>query len=200
MGAGRGKIEVTERSAPGALRRAWGRDPAPGSEPAAGPGLARDWEAPYRENLGWVYRFIYGRVGNRPDAEDLTAEVFTRALPRLKLAAAPEQLRAYLATTARTVLADYWRRYYDLDLPLVGDPGCAPAVPDAVGGDENARRANHLLALLPDQYRHVLQLRFLQGYSVRETARILGISVASAKVLQHRALRRAAELGRQELT
>jgi RNA polymerase sigma-70 factor, ECF subfamily len=191
---------VTEPSAGGAEHRTWGRGPEPGSECAPGPGIALDWEVAYRENLGWVYHFVYGRVGNRPDAEDLTAEVFTRALPRLKLAAAPEQRRAYLATTARRLLADYWRRHYDLDLPLAVEGGPAPPTPAAVSGDENAQRANHLLALLPDHYRRVLELRFLQGYSVRETARTLSISVASAKVLQHRALRLAAELGRQELT
>jgi len=190
---------VTEPSAGSAALGARGRGPELGAERVPGPGVARDWEAAYRENLGWVYRLVYSRVGNRPDAEDVTAEVFTRTLPRLKLAAAPEQLRAYLATTARTVLADYWRRHYDLEFPLAGDGGPAPPAPEAVGGDENVLRANRLLALLPEHYRRVLELRFLEGYSVRETARTLGISVASAKVLQYRALRRAAELGGQEL-
>jgi RNA polymerase sigma-70 factor (ECF subfamily) len=167
--------------------------------PAAG--LVGDWEAAYRENLGWVYRLIYGRVGNRPDAEDLTAEVFLRAQPRLRLAGAPEALRAYLSATSRTVVADYWRRHYDADvghdLPdELASPaeGGGPTTPEG-----NTRRANRLLALLPDHYRRVLELRFLSGCSVRETAKTLQISVNHAKVLQHRALRRAAELGAREL-
>ncbi|MDT5211280.1 MAG: hypothetical protein QOF67_3695, partial [Mycobacterium sp.] len=34
-----------------------------------------DWDAIYRDNVTWVYRLMYGKVGNQPDAEDLTAEV-----------------------------------------------------------------------------------------------------------------------------
>jgi RNA polymerase sigma-70 factor (ECF subfamily) len=168
--------------------------------PAAG--LVGDWEAAYRENLGWVYRLIYGRVGNRPDAEDLTAEVFLRALPRLRLSGAPEALRAYLSATCRAVVADYWRRHYDADVghALPDELASAAESANATAVEDNTRRANRLLALLPDHYRRVLELRFLSGCSVRETAKTLQISVNHAKVLQHRALRRAAELGARELS
>jgi RNA polymerase sigma-70 factor (ECF subfamily) len=46
--------------------------------------------------------------------------------------------------------------------------------------------------MLPERHRRVLELRFLEARSIRETAREMGISVANAKVLQHRALRMAA--------
>ena len=49
------------------------------------------------------------------------------------------------------------------------------------------------LATLPEQYRRILELRFLDGCSVREAAAQLGVSVANAKVLQYRALRKAAQ-------
>ncbi len=44
-----------------------------------------DWEAAYLDNVGRLYRLMYSRVGNRPDAEDLTAEVFKSALGPLRL-------------------------------------------------------------------------------------------------------------------
>ena len=52
--------------------------------------------------------------------------------------------------------------------------------------------------MLPDNYRRILELRFLQGYSVREAAAALGVSVANAKVLQHRALRLAAQFSEKD--
>jgi RNA polymerase sigma-70 factor (ECF subfamily) len=52
-----------------------------------------------------------------------------------------------------------------------------------------------ILDSLPDNYRSVLEFRFLRGYSIRETAAAMGVSVANAKVLQLRALRRAAATG-----
>jgi RNA polymerase sigma-70 factor, ECF subfamily len=158
------------------------------------------WEAVYRDNVDWVYRYIFGRVGNRPDADDATGEVFTRALVHLNLSASPEQVRAYLAATIRSVLVDHWRTQYGLDLraaaALAGDPGQS-LEPGDTPAHANARRASRILAQLPERYRRVLELRFLTGYSVAETARALGVSVVSARVLQHRALRRAAELERE---
>src|ERR1700678_3367178 len=69
-----------------------------------------DWESVYRDNVGRLYRLMYSRVGNRPDAEDLTAEVFKAALGPLRLTASKGEVRAYLLATARSVLASHWRR------------------------------------------------------------------------------------------
>jgi RNA polymerase sigma-70 factor (ECF subfamily) len=54
-------------------------------------------------------------------------------------------------------------------------------------------KVRRLLQRLPDNYRRILELRFLQASSVREAASQMGVSVANAKVLQHRALRMAAQ-------
>ena len=59
-------------------------------------------------------------------------------------------------------------------------------------------RVRGLLAKLPDNYRRILELRFLQAFSVREAASQMGVSVANAKVLQHRALRMAAQTREEE--
>ena len=70
-----------------------------------------DWESVYRDNVDRLYRLMYARVGNRPDAEDLTSEVFRTALGPLRLASSKGEVRAYLLVTARTVLASHWRRH-----------------------------------------------------------------------------------------
>jgi RNA polymerase sigma factor (sigma-70 family) len=162
-------------------------DASPAVQPAR-------WEAVYRETAVMVYRFLYARVGNRPDAEDLTTQVYMRALPRLRLVAAIEEIRSYLLATARTVLADHWRKHYDVQFAAIEDsiPATPPEVVNPASDENGIRRANAVLARLPENYRQVLEFRFLQGYSLRETAEAMGVSVANAKVLQHRALRRAA--------
>lgn len=55
-------------------------------------------------------------------------------------------------------------------------------------------RVAAVLDALPDNYRRILELRFLQTRSIKESAAELGVSVANAKVLQHRALRLAAQI------
>jgi RNA polymerase sigma-70 factor (ECF subfamily) len=57
-------------------------------------------------------------------------------------------------------------------------------------------RVQHLLQALPEQYRKVLTCRFLLNLSIKATAVRMGVSVANVKVLQFRALKRAADLER----
>ncbi|KAA8883102.1 RNA polymerase sigma factor [Nocardia colli] len=152
-----------------------------------------DWEAVYRDNVSWVFALMFAKVGNRPDAEDLTAEVFMAALRPLRVSASVAEVRAYLRATARTVLAGYWRTRMGREITTIEDDIVDdrpdPEPPDPV----SAARARAVLDRLPDRYRRILELRFLQGLSVRDAAHALGVSVANAKVLQHRALQMAAQ-------
>jgi RNA polymerase sigma factor (sigma-70 family) len=154
----------------------------------------RDWEAVYRDNVDRVYRLMFAKVGNRPDAEDLTAEVFVAALRPLRVSASVGEVRAYLLATARTALAGYWRRSLGREVTTLDEE-----IPDTVFADPPVRsqipdRVAAILAALPEKYRRILELRFLDAYSVREAAAELGISVTNAKVLQYRALRLAAQV------
>jgi RNA polymerase sigma-70 factor, ECF subfamily len=155
-----------------------------------------DWEAIYRDNVDRLYRVMFSRVGNRPDAEDLTAEVFRAALGPLRTSASVGEVRAYLLATARTVLASHWRRRYGMEITSI-DVDHEMASPDE---DEPRTESNptqqviNILAELPERYERILQLRFLESYSLKEAARAMNVSVGNAKVLQLRALRRAAQL------
>ena len=155
-----------------------------------------DWEAVYRDNVDRVYRMMVVKVGNRPDAEDLTAEVFLTALRPLRLSASVGEVRAYLLATARTVLARYWRRTLGLEVTTLDDDHPADAA-DPTTPSDAPERAAAVLDALPGNYRRILELRFLGSCTVAEAAAAMDVSVANAKVLQHRALRRAAELSRE---
>jgi RNA polymerase sigma-70 factor (ECF subfamily) len=143
----------------------------------------------YQTHVTAIYQYIYGRVGNRPDAEDLTAQVFVKAINGMRSDVSVPELRSWLYRVAQTTLADHWREYYaegagELDDDVTQQP--APREnPEAV------QRVDSLLATLPESYRRVLELRFLRGYSVRETAQELSLSETNVKVLQFRALNRA---------
>ena len=150
------------------------------------------WEAVYEDNVTWVYRTIFARVGNRADAEDLTSEVFLAAMRPLRLTASTAEVRAYLRATARTVLAAHWRATASREITSIDDVA-APVDRDAAISTAPQRVAA-VLNGLPDQYRRVLELRFLEGRSVRDSANAMRVSVANAKVLQHRALRLAAQI------
>jgi RNA polymerase sigma factor (sigma-70 family) len=153
------------------------------------------WEEIYRDNVNRLYRVLYGKVGNRADAEDLTAEVFLTALRPLRVSASVGEVRAYLLATARTVLAAHWRRTLGVQVTTLDDERVETVFGDPPAGAETTARADAILGALPERYQTILRLRFLEGCSVRDAADIMGITVANAKVLQHRALHSAAKVG-----
>jgi RNA polymerase sigma-70 factor (ECF subfamily) len=159
------------------------------------------FERVYDHHVVGIYRFVYARVGNHPDAEDLTAQVFVRAVEQLDTEREPGQIAAWLYRVAQNATADYWRAFYRL--PVIGADHVAPGwepvdegtSPPAEPDERAAIRVQALLRRLPEQYRRVLELRFLERLTVAETAQAMGITNGNARVLQYRALRRAALLG-----
>ena len=169
--------------------------PVAGLQPVTDAAYA-DWDAVYRDNVTWVYRLMYGKVGNQPDAEDLTAEVFMTALKPLRVSATVPEVRKYLRMTARTVLASYWGDRMGRPITSIEEDVPEVIEPESIAS-EAPDRVRRLLHRLPDNYRRILELRFLQAFSVREAASQMGVTVANAKVLQHRALRMAAQSGEE---
>ncbi|HYM67451.1 MAG TPA: sigma-70 family RNA polymerase sigma factor [Patescibacteria group bacterium] len=145
------------------------------------------------DELDLVFGFIYGRVGNRPDAEDLTQQVAMKAIPRLRPGAPASSIRGYLFATARSVLGGFWSTRLGLpESELHEDLALASPMP--TGGGERAETVERILAQLPDNYRRVLELRFLHGYSLKEVAAEMQSTVGAVKVMQLRALRAAAKV------
>jgi RNA polymerase sigma factor (sigma-70 family) len=160
-----------------------------------------DWDAAYLDNVGRLYRLMYSRVGNRADAEDLTAEVFKAALGPMRLNSSKGEVRGYLLATSRTVLASHWRRRLGQPVTAIDpntDFAALDEAPESDDGGEARRKAGRILAALPDRYRRILELRFLETCSIKEAAQAMDVSVSNAKVLQHRALRMAASMAETE--
>jgi RNA polymerase sigma factor (sigma-70 family) len=153
------------------------------------------WDHVYVDNVSRLYRLMYSKVGNRLDAEDLTAEVFMAALGPLQVDLSRGEVRAYLLATARTVLAGFWRRRLRLEVTSI-EPDHEDAAPGLPGPPSQAPdRTATILQRLPDRYRRILELRFLEAMSIKEAASAMDVTVANAKVLQHRALKLAAASG-----
>jgi RNA polymerase sigma-70 factor (ECF subfamily) len=90
-------------------------------------------------------------------------------------------------------LAAHWRATMGREITTIDDDIEAPPEAEKVISTAPERVAK-VLDALPEQYRRILELRFLQGLTIKESASGMGVSVANAKVLQHRALRLAAQL------
>src|SRR5581483_2297862 len=82
--------------------------PIPGqAEAAAAPGaLSASVEGAYARYVVPIYRFLYSRLGNQEEAEDLTSEVFLKAVRQLEPQRDDASVQAWLYQVARTTLAD----------------------------------------------------------------------------------------------
>jgi RNA polymerase sigma-70 factor, ECF subfamily len=140
-----------------------------------------------------VYAYIYARVGNRADAEDLTQQVAVKALPRLRSGYPEPAVRAYLYMTARSVMASFWSHRARVPESELYEDICVLGRGDELAPSRAAAAwVERTLSALPANYRRVLELRFLHGYSLHETADEMGKTVGGIKVMQLRALRAAA--------
>ena len=160
---------------------------------------AQDFSAFYQKYSASTYQYVYTRIRSHEEAEDLTADIFLKAWCKLDLARDEAIRRLWLYHVTWTALADYGRahaRERTTSLERLQAQGWQGIEEPPTSPHQASRgQVQQLLAVLPEAYRTVLTYRFLLQYSSRETARAMGITLANVKVLQFRALKRAASLG-----
>jgi len=149
----------------------------------------------YRRYVQAIYRFVLGQVRDHDLAEDLTSDSFARMLRGLDSFRGEASFKNWLYQIARNAVRNHRRSAsYRLNVPL--SPTLASVEPSAepAASDDAEARVAAMLAPLPPRYRQVLELRFLMGCSLQETADRLATTVANAKVLQLRALQKLVRL------
>ena len=141
----------------------------------------------YEVHFERVYAFVAARVRHREEAQDVTAEVFHKALaglPRFEWRGAP--FAAWLFRIASNALADRaGRAARERGLTPEDDPPMQAASFEQA--EQRARLFKLVRRLSPDQ-RRVIEMRFAEEKSIREIARALGRSEGAVKQLQLRAL------------
>ena len=122
-----------------------------------------DMGALYRAHARSVYAFIYSKVGNRETAEDLTADVFLKALAHLDLTREEHSIVAWLFRVARNAVNDYWRSGQGAPVIPFEEAllGRGQRTTVATQGRHAALQAQALLEQLPATYRTVLSHRLL---------------------------------------
>lgn len=150
----------------------------------------------YEKYHSGVYKYIYYRVGDQALAEDLTMEVFLKAIEAIDsymFRGVP--FSAWLYRIGSNLVVDHFRRQpvqpaLSLEEKLVAGGDSAADTLDTEFTHQELRRA---LAELTDEQQQVIILKFVDGLSNHEVAQVLGKTEGAVKSLQHRAL---ASLGR----
>ncbi len=138
-----------------------------------------------------LYRYVYFKVQNREEAEDITQETFVKTLAYWREhEISRNNLPGFLKTVSQNIIYDRWRQkkrrgtsinWEDLNLKenRTGD--------DQAQITQRLQIESALAQLKPDQ-RRIIELRIIQGYSVAETARLTGKTESAVRIAQYRAL------------
>lgn len=153
----------------------------------------------YDRYVDTVFRFVYLRVNDRALAEDFTSETFVRALRRISsISYQGRDIGAWFITIARNIVYDHTKsarhRLEMTTADTIEGPEHSPSTEAAVLHALDTERLMAAVARLGDDQRECIQLRFLHGLSVSETATVMGKNDGAIKALQHRAVRKLADL------
>ncbi len=150
----------------------------------------QEFETAYELYADMLYRLALSYMRQKEDAEDIVQEVFTKYFCGFHLPLNGEQEKAwFIRVTINQCHDALRRRSYRLHNSL-------DEVTE-VAGEENAKPSElfAILQKLPDKYKDVIILHYLEGYSVEEAAKMLGLSVSATKMR----LKRGREVLKKEL-
>ena len=147
----------------------------------------------YRETVQQVFRYIYYRVSEQQLAEDLTGDVFIRALNAIgRYEERGKPFIAWLYSIAHARVVDHYRKTDRRPIDETIDDNLIISRPD-MDANLMRRKAAQILreaiSTLTAGQQQVIIMRFIEGYNIEETAQIMGKKANAIKALQHRALR-----------
>ena len=153
----------------------------------------------YDRYVDVVFRFVYYRVNDRGLAEDFTSETFLRALRRIStISYQGRDIGAWFITIARNIVLDHMKSArHRLEITTSDTLEGKESSPSPESAVIEAMTSDRLMAAvqqLGDEQRECVMLRFMQGFSVSETAAVMGKNDGAIKALQHRAVRKLADL------
>ncbi len=147
----------------------------------------------YQRYLDPIYRYVYLRIGDASDAEDITEQVFLKAweaLPGYRPNGNP--FVCWLYRIAHNVVVDFHRRHKHethsepLDQEEQIDP--QPCVLRQVIASEEVAQLAKAISRLPEEQQQVIVLRFVEGMNHSHIARIMEKSEGACRMIQNRAL------------
>ena len=154
--------------------------------------IARDRQAfarLYDRFVDKIFKYIYYKVGSRSEAEDMTAQVFLKAweaIDRYEWTERP--FSAWLYRIAHNLVVDYFRTRREVT-PLEESGLDNPEDLDRLAEQHlTTDMLRHAITRLTQDQQQVIILRFLEGFSTEQVAKIMGKQPGAVRTLQHRAL------------
>nr|MDH3153990.1 RNA polymerase sigma factor SigX [Bacillus licheniformis] len=144
-----------------------------------------------------LFQFLFYMVKDKNQAEDLVQEVYIRVLHSYETFEGRSGEKTWLLSIARHVAIDWFRKRQTIRQRILGTfdwekqdvKDRKPLPEDIVMQNENLKEIFEALDKCTLDQRSVIVLRFIQGYSISETAKALNFSESKVKTTQHRGLK-----------
>jgi RNA polymerase sigma-70 factor (ECF subfamily) len=158
--------------------------------------VAEELSDVYAQELAPVWRYVRARVPAHADAEDLTSEVFVRAVRSWhRYDARRASVRTWLLGIAHHVVTDWWRRHgREVPSDRLELEGTAESAEDAAIGRAEVEELRSHLGRLTEKERDAVALRFGGGLRAAEAGAVLGVSEAALRMLVYRAVSKLREV------
>lgn len=145
----------------------------------------------YEEYADAIFRYCYYRVFNRELAKDLSQEIFMKTWKSLTDGNEVKNIRAFCYRVARNIVIDYSRKKRESSLDELHDKGFDPSVElsEKMRDQIDANTAISHIKMMDDIYREVLLLRFVDGFSPKEIADMIGETQNVVSVRIYRGLK-----------
>jgi len=154
-----------------------------------------------------IFRFIYFKVNNQEEAQDIASAVFLKAWNHVQNNSLTEAktLRALFYKIARTSVIDYYRKnsrgsaisLNDSEVEIDPADGSQDALSE-IEISSDMEKVQEKLLELKDEYREAIVLKFINGLSTGEIAEITSKSQGNVRITLHRALKALRELMGEE--
>jgi RNA polymerase sigma-70 factor (ECF subfamily) len=145
----------------------------------------------YDEYFDRVARYIYVRLGDRNEAENLAGDVFLKALESLRsYRERGVPMQAWLFRIAHNILVDYLRKKKRMSTVPIDEVSIASQDDPVATADMSIKlkRVNEVMLELTPEQREVVQLRFFGELSSKEVGAILNKSDGAVREMQRAAL------------
>lgn len=154
----------------------------------------------YKQNTDAIFRYCFLRLSDRELAKDITQETFLKVWQYAQNDHEITNLRAFLFTTARNLIIDYYRKKKSVSLDNLMEQGFDVKVDiyDGLVDKFDGDQALAFLGSIPEKYRDAIYMQYVEGLSVKEIAEITQETENNISVRIHRGLQKLRSILREQ--
>lgn len=150
----------------------------------------------YNDYADALFRYCYFRISDREQAKELVQEIYIRAWGYVVKESEIPYMKALLYKIANHIVIDYIKKKKTVSLEALAEGGFNPGVDERenMNNEITVKEIVKVINQLPKKYRDVLLFKYVDGYSVKEIAKIVSQKENVVSIWIHRGMKQLRQL------